>query len=285
MVLWAVARCVVRRMIFLAHFAGRIGTISFFICDFSMAAFFSLIPAAGVGARMSADQPKQYLQVAGKPVLRHALDTFAAASVISHTFVVVTATDAMIDKLLAVTPALHEQVSIIRAGGSTRRETVCNGLQAMRDHVSDDDWILVHDAARPGLTPDLIDVLIAALRDDPVGGLLALPIVDTLKRAGPDGKVVCTVSREALWAAQTPQMFRYRLLCEALAQQASFTDESSAIEALGYQPKLVMGHARNFKITLPCDLALAEQYLQSDLADFSNAKPALPVSTNCDVMQ
>ncbi len=228
-----------------------------------MAACFSLIPAAGVGARMAAGQPKQYLRVAGKPLLRHVLDTFAATPAIVHSFVVVSPDDGMIDGLMAQAPALAGKASIVRAGGASRRESVRNGLEAMRPHVQDDDWVLVHDAARPGLTVGLVEQLIRELEGDDVGGLLALPVVDTLKRCNTHGRSEGSVPREGLWAAQTPQMFRYAVLWQALGMRGEFTDEASAIEALGLQPKLVMGSARNFKLTLPADVALAELYLQS----------------------
>jgi 2-C-methyl-D-erythritol 4-phosphate cytidylyltransferase len=225
-----------------------------------MTAFHSLIPAAGVGARMGAAQPKQYLPLAGKPVLRHVLDTFAASAAIAHTWVVVAASDPVIDGLIEAAPSLATSVTVVAGGGATRRETVRNGLDAMRASLADDDWVLVHDAARPGLTEAMLEAMIAALRDDPVGGLLALPLADTIKRADAQGRSCGTVPREGLWAAQTPQMFRYRLLCQALAQDAAFTDEASAIEALGLQPKLVVGDPRNVKITLPADLVLAGLY-------------------------
>jgi len=241
-----------------------------------MTKFFALIPTAGTGARMAGEQPKQYLQVAGKPVLQHVLDTFMASAQIAHTFVIVAPGDTMID---AVVSAIVEdtgnvedwaegraeerkRLTVLRNGGDTRRDTVRNGLAAMRSLVADDDWVLVHDAARPGLSVALLMQLIAALREDPVGGLLALPVVDTLKRADADGRSLGTIDRESLWMAQTPQMFRYRLLCDALAQDIAFTDEASAVEAMGLQPKLVPGSARNFKITHPTDMPLAELHLQ-----------------------
>ena len=228
-----------------------------------MAACYSLIPAAGVGARMAAQQPKQYLRVAGKPLLQHVLDTFAGTSLIAHTFVVVSPEDGMIDDLMARAPQLAHKTTIVRAGGATRCESVRNGLRAMRSQVADDAWVLVHDAARPGLTVALVEQLIAELDHDDVGGLLALPVVDTLKRSNTHGRSDGTVAREGLWAAQTPQMFRYALLWQALGLRGDFSDEASAIEALGLQPRLVMGSARNFKLTLPGDVALAELYLQS----------------------
>lgn len=224
--------------------------------------YFALIPAAGVGARMGTDCPKQYLPVAGKPILRHVLDVFASSNLIAHTFVVVGAADGYISDLMAQAPHLGGKVTLVHRGGETRHESVLNGLHAIREQVGDDDWILVHDAARPGLTTSLIASLVAALQNDAVGGLLALPVVDTLKRAGEEQRVQATVMRDRLWAAQTPQMFRYALLRRALEQAQHVTDEASAIEALGLQPKLVEGSPRNFKITLPHDIALAELYLK-----------------------
>ena len=226
-----------------------------------MTALYCLIPAAGVGTRMGAELPKQYLQVAGKPLVLHVLETFAAATDIAQVFVVVTDGDPVIAALIAAAPALAARVSVLPAGGATRRDTVFNGLNLMRATVADDDWVLVHDAARPGLTPTLLAHLIGTLRDDAVGGLLALPMVDTVKRADAQGRSSATVPRDGLWMAQTPQMFRYGLLRRALQQEAAFTDEASAVEALGLKPKLVAGDARNFKLTLPADLALAELFM------------------------
>ena len=228
-----------------------------------MTALYCLIPAAGVGTRMGAELPKQYLQVAGKPLLLHVLETFAAAAEIAHVFVVATEGDPVITALVAATPALAGRVSVLPAGGPTRRDTVLNGLHLMRNTVADNDWVLVHDAARPGLTPTLLTHLIDTLRGDAVGGLLALPVVDTVKRADAQGRSSATVPRDDLWTAQTPQMFRYDLLRRALQQEAAFTDEASAVEALGLRPKLVPGDARNFKLTLPADLALAERLMTS----------------------
>ena len=224
--------------------------------------YFALIPAAGVGARMGASIPKQYAQLAGKAMLRHVLDTFAAMTAISHTFVVVNGEDGYIDKVMDGAPALAGRVTIVRDGGDTRRQSVLNGLLAMRAQVADDEWVLVHDAARPGLSAQLVERLIATLHDEQVGGLLALPVVDTLKRSDSDGRASATVPRAGLWSAQTPQMFRYGLLTKALEAAADVTDEAGAVEALGLSPRLVMGSARNMKVTLPDDLALAELYLK-----------------------
>jgi 2-C-methyl-D-erythritol 4-phosphate cytidylyltransferase len=223
----------------------------------SVPRYIALIPAAGVGERMGTSMPKQYAQLAGKPMLQHVMDTFSSSPLISHTFVVVSANDAYISDL-PVAP----RTTILKCGGATRQASVTNGLLAMSSETQDDDWILVHDAARPGLTHDLLDKLIAFVKDDAVGGLLALPMVDTIKRSDGHGRAEMTVERSALWSAQTPQMFRHAQLLQALqqAQQHAkqITDEASAIEAMGHRPKLVEGGARNFKVTLPQDLLLAE---------------------------
>ena len=218
--------------------------------------YFALIPAAGVGARMAANGPKQYMAIGGKPMLRHTIDAFLASPLISHIYIVVSPDDGQID---GVVPAAG--VTVLRCGGATRMESIQNGLRQMGEVVGQADWVLVHDAARPGLNAALIEKLITTIGGDAVGGLLALPVVDTVKRAG---AAVSTVSRDGLWLAQTPQMFRYRLLVDALAAATDasvITDDASAIEALGHSPKLVEGHPRNLKVTLPADIRIAEMYL------------------------
>ena len=218
--------------------------------------YVALIPAAGVGARMAAAGPKQYMAVGGKPMLRHTIDAFLASELIHHVYVVVSPDDPHID---AVVPAAG--VTVLRCGGASRMESVQNALCQLGEVLSDADWVLVHDAARPGLDAALIAKLITTIGGDAVGGLLALPVVDTVKRAG---SAVCTVSRDGLWLAQTPQMFRYRLLCNALAaatDASAITDDASAVEAMGLSPKLVEGHPRNLKVTLPADIRIAEMYL------------------------
>ena len=220
--------------------------------------YFALIPAAGVGARMGATSPKQYLKIGGKPMLRHTLDAFLSSELIAHTFVVVSPDDPYID-----TVAPNHGVTILRCGGASRMESVRNGLAVLANTLSGPDWVLVHDAARPGLTAELIEKLITGTGDHPAGGLLALPVVDTVKR-GIDGEACGTVPRNGLWLAQTPQMFRYELLRDALAAVSdpnSITDDASAVESLGLSPKLVEGHPRNLKVTLPDDIRIAEMYL------------------------
>ncbi|PQP02431.1 2-C-methyl-D-erythritol 4-phosphate cytidylyltransferase [Massilia phosphatilytica] len=220
--------------------------------------YFALIPAAGVGARMGATSPKQYLKIGGKPMLRHTLDAFLSSELIAHTFVVVSPDDPYID---AVAP--NHGVTILRCGGASRMESVRNGLAVLANTLAPADRVLVHDAARPGLTAELIEKLITGTGDHPAGGLLALPVVDTVKRCV-DGEAAGTVPRNGLWLAQTPQMFRYELLRDALAAATdpdSITDDASAVEALGLSPKLVEGHPRNLKVTLPDDIRIAEMYL------------------------
>ena len=218
--------------------------------------YFALIPAAGIGARMASGSPKQYLPIGAKPMLRHTLDAFLSSGLIAHTYVVVSARDEYID---AIVPS--GAATVMRCGGASRMESVRNALRALEGELHEHDWVLVHDAARPGLNAALIDKLIATVGDDPVGGLLALPVVDTVKRSG---ATVTTVARDGLWLAQTPQMFRYKLLCDALAAATDasvITDDASAVEALGLSPKLVEGHPRNLKVTLPADIRIAEMYL------------------------
>jgi 2-C-methyl-D-erythritol 4-phosphate cytidylyltransferase len=219
--------------------------------------YYALVPAAGVGTRMGADGPKQYLQLGGKPMLRHTLDAFVSSPLIAHTFVVVSVDDPVIDSVI---PA--QGVTVLRCGGASRLESVRNGLWELENKLHGTDWVLVHDAARPGLTPALIDKLITETGDHPAGGLLALPVVDTVKRALNDE--LTTVTRAGLWLAQTPQMFRFRLLADALeaaTDPAAITDDASAVEALGLAPKLVEGHPRNLKVTRPADIKIVEMYL------------------------
>jgi 2-C-methyl-D-erythritol 4-phosphate cytidylyltransferase len=227
--------------------------------------YFALIPAAGVGARLGAALPKQYMPLAGQPMLAHVLTTFAAASEISHVFVVVSPDDGYIADLMAAAPHLQARVTVLFHGGASRHESVLNGLQAIKEQVGEEDWVLVHDAARPGLTHGLIAHLIATLKDDRVGGLLALPVVDTLKRGDHNARVAETVERSGLWAAQTPQMFRHGLLVRALTLADAVTDEAGAVELLGLRPRLVEGSPRNFKVTLPHDVALAEMFLKEQV--------------------
>ncbi len=229
--------------------------------EITMTRHFALVPAAGSGTRLAAGVPKQYLSVAGRPLLWHAVASLLAHPAIGRVAVVLHPDDQLFDQ--QPWEQMGERVSALRCGGATRAESVRNGLSALRDYLDDDDWVLVHDAARPCLTIDLLQRLLDTLDGDGVGGLLAVPVADTLKRSGADQRVIRTEAREGLWRAQTPQMFRYGLLSQALdrADLAAVTDEASAVEALGLPPRLVPGSERNIKVTYPEDLALAEMFL------------------------
>ncbi|MFZ5484292.1 MAG: 2-C-methyl-D-erythritol 4-phosphate cytidylyltransferase [Pseudomonadota bacterium] len=224
-----------------------------------IARFFALLPAAGVGARMGADGPKQYLPLAGRTMLWHAIHAFEALPEVTRTYVVLSPEDTLWDRQ---DWSGLGKLAVLRRGGVTRAETVANGLAAIADEVGPDDWVLVHDAARPCISGALLRRLIDSLAEDPVGGLLAAPVADTLKREGAPGRVRETVSRERLWGAQTPQMFRHGLLSRALAQAGTaVTDEASAVEALGLSPRLVESDMSNLKVTWPRDLEVAEWWL------------------------
>ena len=227
-----------------------------------MPRYFAFVPAAGSGARMGGTLPKQYLRVAGEPFIYHALRVLAAHPRIERVFVVLAPADAAFDD--AAARALGTKIEVLRCGGEVRAASVYNGLAAVRDRVSAHDWALVHDAARPCLSAAALERLISEVGDDEVGGLLAVPVADTLKRGDGANRVSATEPRAALWQAQTPQMFRYGALVGALGRVAlaSVTDEAGAMEAAGLAPKLVMGEARNLKITYPDDLALAELILR-----------------------
>jgi len=224
--------------------------------------FHVLIPAAGAGSRMGSETPKQYLPLVGDTVIAQTLQVFLNCPRIRSITVVLSADDAY---WYALEISQNQNINIQRCGGLSRAETVLNGLQSIKDKVADNDWILVHDAARPGLSMRMLDKLLDELQDDAVGGLLAIPLADTLKRADKAGRVANTEPRDSLWQAQTPQMFRYDLLKRALiAAGGAPTDEAQAVEALGHKPKLVAGELRNLKITYPQDLLLAESILAYD---------------------
>lgn len=224
----------------------------------------ALIPAAGSGSRMGSEIPKQYQGLAGRPLISYAVDALCAHVQITQVFVVLAPDDSQFRQF--DWSRYEGRLSPLYCGGATRAASVLNGLMAMSDAVESDDWVMVHDAARPCLTQRLIEHLIAELSDDNVGGLLAVPVADTLKRADENKRAVGTQSRDHLWQAQTPQMFRYRLLLEAMrrAIRGNVTDEASAIEQMGLKPRLVMGSPGNLKVTWPDDLNFAEISLKSN---------------------
>ena len=212
---------------------------------------------------MGEASPKQYLPLAGQPMIRHALATLCATPAVASVFVVLAPDDAHWPAVQMAT--LGPKLRILRCGGETRAHSVTNGLRAMAAELGaiDRDWVLVHDAARPCLTVAMVEKLIAEVGEDDAGGLLAVPVADTLKRAGDGDRILQTVSRERLWQAQTPQMFRHKLLLAALTTAPQVTDEAGAVEALGHAPRLVAADVSNLKVTYPLDLQLAEWILQN----------------------
>jgi 2-C-methyl-D-erythritol 4-phosphate cytidylyltransferase len=227
-----------------------------------------VIPAAGSGSRMAADRPKQYLPLAGRTVLEHSLDALLSNDQIAGGVLALAPDDVQWQTLaFASTKPLWRA-----AGGRERSHSVLNALDLLGRHADAADWVLVHDAARPCLRQADLEALIQQCRPHPVGGLLAVPVKDTLKRArdpGPAGALVveATVDRSRLWQAQTPQMFRLgslrAALAGALAAGVTVTDEASAMEWAGHAPLLVAGHADNLKLTTPDDLRLAEAILRA----------------------
>ena len=222
---------------------------------------FAIVPAAGSGSRFGEPQPKQYRHLAGRSMLEHAVRALATPPSIESVFVVLAPQDPHF--AACDWSAFDGAVRPLYCGGPTRACSVFNALVALRDRIQPHDWILVHDAARPCLSRPELDRLLHEAGADEVGGLLALPVADTLKYADETNRGAATQPREGLWRALTPQMFRYALLVQALraARVADFTDESAAIEALGLRPRLVRGAATNIKITYPEDVALAASIL------------------------
>ena len=221
---------------------------------------YAIVPAAGSGSRFGAEKPKQYLDLLGRPLIFHTLAALTAHPAIERVWVVLAPDDPWWPRY--DWSELGAKLETVRCGGATRAESVGNGLQAAAMAAADDDWILVHDAARPCLSRQMLDALCDDLADDPVGGILAVPVADTLKRADAAQRVAATEPRDGLWQAQTPQMFRYGRLVEALAKHNAVTDEAGAIEALGLKPKLVRADSTNLKVTFPADLALAAMILR-----------------------
>ena len=221
--------------------------------------FWAVVPAAGVGKRMNADRPKQYLPLADKTVIEHTLMRLLSAEVFTAVAVAISIEDPYWPELAI---ASHPRI-VTAAGGKERADSVLSALNAISSAAADDDWVLVHDAARPCLTAADIHLLIDTLKDDAVGGILALSSHDTLKNVQ-GHSILGTLDRSHIWRALTPQMFRYGVLKTALATaqgNLAITDEASALELQGLQPKIVEGRPDNIKITRPEDLALAQFYL------------------------
>ncbi len=220
----------------------------------------AVVPAAGVGKRMQADRPKQYLPLAGKTVIEQTLKRLLNAGVFSAIAVAISTEDPYWPEL-----AVSSHPDIITApGGKERADSVLSALNALARQAKDEDWVMVHDAARPCLTGEDIVKLFNCLQDDDVGGILALPSHDTLKKVE-QGEIVGSIDRNRVWRALTPQMFRLGQLRDALQEaegNPAITDEASALELKGYHPKIVEGRPDNLKITRPEDLALAQFYME-----------------------
>jgi len=230
--------------------------------------YFGLIPAAGSGTRFNAgdasgkaDLPKQYrpLGQAGRSMLEHSVHALLGAPQIDTVFVVLSPGDPHFRTLDWSDSG--KRVESLYCGGGTRRDSVLNGLVAIASAVDPDDWVLVHDAARPCLQKKDLVRLLTVAGGEGEGGILALPVADTLKRGDGDDCIVATEPRDGLWQAQTPQMFRHGLLMGALLQAPDVTDEASAVEKLGLRPRLVRGSPMNLKVTVPEDMTLAELIL------------------------
>jgi 2-C-methyl-D-erythritol 4-phosphate cytidylyltransferase len=224
--------------------------------------FWAVVPAAGIGERMQADKPKQYLSLNGQTVIEHTLQRLAAHPDIAGIIVAISPND---DWWPNISVSLDCPLHIVE-GGAHRADSVLNGLMALSEYADDDPWVLVHDAARPCLRVTDIDKMLTSLSEHDVGGILGVLVNDTVKRTNLDNEITETVDRRNLWRAATPQMFRLRLLKHALetafSQQMTVTDEASAIELMGLNPVMVEGHSDNIKITVPEDLALASWFLQ-----------------------
>jgi 2-C-methyl-D-erythritol 4-phosphate cytidylyltransferase len=226
------------------------------------ACFYALVPCAGVGERAGQDRPKQYARIGSRAMVAHTLAALASVPRLQATLVVLAPADTLFE---AHAPEFHgARAWIARCGGATRAATVANGLaELQRRGANIGDWVLVHDAARCLLRPEWVDRLIDACHGDSIGGLLALPLADTLKQSRA-GRVKRTLDRSDKWAAQTPQMFRLGLLQQSLAQAGSaVTDEAGAVEACGHAPLLVPGELENFKLTWPQELVLAARLLRA----------------------
>jgi len=226
----------------------------------------ALVPAAGGGSRFGSPLPKQYADLGGRPLLVRAMERLASALPLEATIVALAPDDVLYDRIVGS----RAGVEALYCGGASRAETVANALAVLASRCGDGDWVLVHDAARPCVPPDALRRLVAELAEDAVGGLLAIPVADTLKREDREtpARVLRTEDRAGLWLAQTPQLFRYGILRAAFALPGALaaTDEAQAVEALAMSgactlPWLVAGSTLNIKVTYPGDLALAAAIL------------------------
>lgn len=227
-----------------------------------MTRYWAVVPAAGTGQRFGGDTPKQYLKIAGQTVMQHTLNQLCRALPLTACVVSLNAEDHDAQQLVYAAP---EQIRFV-IGGAERMDSVLAGLLSLKDHADTDDWVLVHDVARPCVAASSLQALMAELIDEPVGGILAVPVRDTLKQVTQQ-KIISTVPRDGIWQAQTPQMFRYGCLLQALQDAVvagvTVTDEASAMQWAGYTVQVVQGRSDNIKITYPEDLALAAAILSA----------------------
>jgi 2-C-methyl-D-erythritol 4-phosphate cytidylyltransferase len=227
--------------------------------------YYAIIPAAGNGRRLGKKIPKQYQMINNAPMLYHSILALTESPYVEGVIIALSPNDLHFDLMdWHFTEKMLDKMLITFTGGDTRQETVLNTLMAISPHMQRDDWILVHDAARPGLETNLVEKLISSIGENDVGGILAVPVADTLKRET-GGYIIETQEREHLWQAQTPQMFRFATLWQGLQIAQSTTDEASAIESMGFAPKLIEGNHANFKVTYPEDLKVIEAMMQAKI--------------------
>ena len=236
---------------------------------------FAILPAAGTGTRLGDPLPKQYLELNGKPMIFHALQALGSVKRIDKIIVVLSPDDKHWRRFFdeVVLGSAGERITAAYVGGKSRGQSVANGLKYIEGMAQKNDWVMVHDAARPCIRRELVEQFIDELEADSIGGLLALPLTDTIKLddGAENCRVAKTIPREHIWRAQTPQMFRFELLQTAMRDFVEATDESQAIEAAGHQPKLVMGDSANLKVTYATDMKLAAMLLAAEVP--SNAAP------------
>lgn len=222
---------------------------------------FAIIPAAGQGTRIGDAVPKQYIPLRGKPMMFHSIESLASVARIATVCVVLSPLDRHWGE--HDWSGFPDKIEPMFVGGATRAQSVANALKELAPRCAKDDWVLVHDAARPCIQKELVEQFLDELGDDPIGGLLAMPMADTLKSADENQRVAATIPRLNIWRAQTPQMFRYHLLRRGLEARPDATDEAHAVEAMGYSaPRLVQGENSNIKVTFAEDLFLAEMILE-----------------------
>ena len=224
-----------------------------------------IIPAAGESSRMGSNTPKQFSNFHGKTILEYVESIFSKLATIKTITIALNKKQKYIESLNC---QFSNKTTLIDCGGSNRSETVLNALSIIGEDIQKKDWIMVHDAARVGITESLVNNFIREIVDDKVGGILAIPALDTVKRVDKKQQIIRTEKRDEIWLAQTPQMFRFDLLNKALTSfKGSPTDESEAIEAFGLSPKIVKGNLVNFKITYPDDLMRIEKLIQGSNYD------------------